>query len=245
MAQHDLDLSQVRAVVEQIGGEAMPKHMGGDHLPDARHGRGAEQGPTRCLVAERLPGPAREQPGLGRALVLVVGPEQPVELRVHGHQPLPATLPVPHMDDLLHRVDVSGLQQAGLPDPQARGVDQGKEDPILGHQEPVEHPLDLGWAKDRGQGGVLPRHRDEGHLFWLAQRPPVEELQRRVVAAQPLWADGLGLEVVHPVPDCLLIRLAHLCTEEFLEASDRRKVLLDGPFRASCHLQIALQAGQR
>jgi hypothetical protein len=44
---------------------------------------------------------------------------------------------MPHMDDLLHRIDVRSLELACLGDPQARRVDQGEEHPVLGDQEAI------------------------------------------------------------------------------------------------------------
>jgi hypothetical protein len=44
--------------------------------------------------------------------VLIVGPEQPIELTANGNCPIPAAFVAPNVDDLLHDADAPDLLQA-------------------------------------------------------------------------------------------------------------------------------------
>ena len=149
----------------------MAKHMRAHDLADAGGGRRAQQGSPGGIRTEWTARLAGEQPGFGRLLMLVVGPQQSVEFGVHGHHPLLATLAVADVDHLQHGVNVPGLQEAGLVDPQAGGVDQGEKHPVLGGCKPVQEPLDLRPGQDRGQVRFGLGDGDPGHLLRLAQSP--------------------------------------------------------------------------
>jgi hypothetical protein len=148
------------------------------------------------------------------------------------------------MDDLLHGVDVPSLQQAGLGDPQAGGVDQGEEHAVLGSREPVQEALDLRTAQDRRQVRLGLGNGDPGHLVRLAQGPGVEELQGCVVLPEPGSSHRLAAEMVHPTADGFLAGICQLLAQEFLEPSDRGNIVLDGAGGAIRHPEVAGEPGQ-
>jgi len=245
VAQNHLDLPQVLPALQEMGGEGVAEHVRAHDLADAGGGRRAQQSPARRLRADGVARFGREQPGLRRLLVLVVGPQQTVELAVHGHHPFLATLAVADVDHLLHGINVPSLQQARLRDPQAGGVDQGEKHAVLGRGETVQEFLDFRPDKDRRQVRLDLGTGDPGHLVRLAQGPSENEFQGGVMLPEPGGPHRLATEVIHPPTNGLLAGLCQVAAYEVLKSPDGPDVGFDGSFRPARHSEIAGKSGQR
>lgn len=210
----------------------MAQAVRSDDLSDPGHGRSVQQSPARRVRAEGLTFPGGEQQGRRGPVVLPVVPQLVQKLRAEHDHALASPLGMPDVDHAAQGVDVLGFQVAGLIDPQARGVDQAEEDSVFGHGEALQDALHLLRGEDHGEWGVLARHGDEGHHLRPAKDLFEQEAEGRIVASQPLWADGLSLKELDPAPDILLGGLVGRFTDSLLEPAQRGQILLAGSHRA-------------
>jgi hypothetical protein len=148
MSEQQLDGAYISAGFQQVDGKGMTQGVGRDRFADgglfadlsAHHLNGAGR--------DRLSGQiAGEQPMLGPCFT-PVGSEDVQELGREHHVTVLAPFACRDADQHALAVDCLRRQADGLGDPQASGITNGQDDPVLGALDRKQEPIDLLLAHD-------------------------------------------------------------------------------------------------
>jgi len=177
MAEQNLDETQVGAVLHEVGGEAVPEHVGGHPLRDASGTAGAGDGPLHgALVEGTSRVAARKQPVGGPMHAPVAAKRMEQERREH-RLTLHIALAVTDHDDPPSAVDVAHAKMERLGDPEPGAVERHGDGALLERREPGEKSGDLIPAQHhRTALGAARVGQMRDHPLAL-QGDPVEEAQ--------------------------------------------------------------------
>src|SRR4051812_5007984 len=189
MPQQVLDHPDVDALLEQVGGEAVPQGVHGHRL--------VEPGGLDRLAAGPLHRARRDRAGRVRPWEQPRWQSGATPVRAQDHEQLrrehdvavAPTLALADVDGHPGAVDVTGLEPDDLGDPQAGGVDRGQQRAHLPLGDGGQHALDLVLGEDGWQGVGLAWQRDLRRRLAVAERGAVEEAQ-----SAHDRADAAGLE---------------------------------------------------
>ena len=168
-----MDHPDIDALLQEMGGEAMPQCMNSDILVEAR---GASGAPAGALHGTRRDGTIKITAGkepVGRASLPPITPQDDEQLLRQHHEAIFAALALPYVDDHAGAIDVVDRQCHGLRDTQAGGVD-GDEDcshPRIGDN--LQQALDLLARKHCRQGILRAGEWDVFGHIQLAERRSV------------------------------------------------------------------------
>ena len=159
MAQVDLELAQVFALLQKVRGVRMTQRMDMHALFNATGLQGEAEGALQRGAAHRLFGGRRPQAALafGReepARMPMGEPNlaQPLERALgQGHVAITVALPTSDVQAHAFGVDVADLEVEGFPQPQAAGIDRSQGDAMIHGLDQGEQSADFLGREDDGQ----------------------------------------------------------------------------------------------
>jgi hypothetical protein len=248
MAEQGLDDADVDAVLDQVGGEAVPQRVRADVLGQLRRDRrrldhAAElaggDGPGRVLAGEQPP--ARPHDALSPAL-LPPGPEQGEQARREQSVAAPASLAALDDDQHAPAVDVAHLERRHLGHAQAGTIGHRERGPVL----------EAGRGRDQARGLVGAEHDRElarvaepdqlAGQIRPVERVVEEEAQGRHGAVHGRCIHALlGLPDLEPA-DVLGRRRAGRALQEGGKAFDSAEVVLAGLIGEPAHGHVGDEA---
>jgi hypothetical protein len=165
--QHHLHAAQVRSTLQQVGGEAVPQHMGRQPVENARLAAVRGQQLPETLAGEATAARGYEKISAGAALEKRAAPVPEPSLDgmergpAHRHQPLFVAL-AGDAHNAHGRIQIAHGNAAQLGDAQAGGIEQLQHGAVAqaggqGSVDGLQNPVDLLQIQELRDGLPLPR----------------------------------------------------------------------------------------